>query len=388
MNTEKIYYSDCHARQCVATVLSCTEAGDGWMVALDRTVFYPEGGGQPCDLGTLGQAKVLDVQESNGCVLHRCDQPLEVGSTVHGEIDYRRRLGLMQQHTADHLVSGLVYQRFGFHNVGFHMGAEGVTIDYDGVIPPEALKEIEQTANELVWQNLPIRSRYPAPEALATIPYRSKKALDWPVRLVEIPGIDICACCGVHVASTGEVGVIKILSCVGFHQGVRLLLVAGQSAWSYLTGVFEQNRLVSQCFSAKPLETGAAAQRMRQVLEAEKYRAIGLERRLFDSIALRYAGQQNVLHFEPDLDGSGLRQLADRIADGISGTAAVFSGHSGQYSFALVSRSQDLRPLCRAMNQVLSGRGGGKPGFQQGSVGAEAPQIKAFFAAWEEITHD
>lgn len=380
MNTEMLYYSDCHLDSCEAKVLTCTPCDRGWLVVLDRTVFYPEGGGQPCDLGTLGDAQVLDVQESTGTVTHLCDRELTPGTTVTAKIDYLRRRQLMQQHSADHLVSGLIYRQFGFHNVGFHMGAEGVTIDFDGIIPADALAQIEQQANELIWQNLPIRSWYPPEEELPAIPYRSKKALDWPVRLVEIPGIDICACCGVHVASTGEIGVIKILSCVRFHQGVRVLMAAGQGAWEQLRSVFEQNRQVSQCFSAKPLETGAAAQRAAQALEAEKYRSTGLERRLFDSIAARYAGQSNVLHFEPELDGTGVRTLADKIADGISGTAAVFSGSDGRFSYALVSRTVDLRQLCKDMNGALSGRGGGKPGFQQGSVAADQEAISAFFA--------
>lgn len=380
MKTRLLYYEDCHLTRCAARVLSCVQIEAGWEVTLDQTVFYPEGGGQPCDLGALGDARVLDVQERAGEVVHLCDRPLEPDACVEAEIDENRRFGLMQQHTADHLVSGLIFRRFGLHNVGFHMGADGVTIDFDGEISLQALEEVEREANRLIWKNLPVLAWYPTPEELKTLAYRSKKALEWPVRVVRIPDVDLCACCGVHVATTGEIGVIKLLSCVRFHQGVRILMLAGQGAWAYLNAVLEQNRVVSRTFSAKPLETGAAAQRMSQALEAEKYRAVGLERRLLDSIAKGYAGQHNVLHFEPDLDGAGLRQLADGIAAEISGVCAVFSGSGERYSYALASRSQDLRALCQSVNQTLSGRGGGKPSFQQGFVASPQREIQAFFA--------
>ncbi len=387
MKTKPLYYEDCHMDRCAAVVQSCIPQGTHWEITLDQTVFYPEGGGQPCDLGSLGSARVLDVQERAGQVIHLCDQPLEEGATVEAVIDYPRRFGFMQQHTADHLLSGLIFQRFGFHNVGFHMGADGVTIDFDGEIPPQTLLELELEVNQLIWKNLPVSGWYPMPQELAQLSYRSKKALDWPVRVVRIPGIDLCACCGVHVANTGEIGVIKIISCVRFHQGCRILMLAGREAYVYLNAVFQQNRSVSQAFSAKPLETGAAAERMCQTLEAERYRNTGLERRLFHCIAKGYSGQKNVLHFEPELSGDGLRQLADSIATEISGTAAVFSQSDSHYGYALVSRSEDLRELCRAANQALCGRGGGKPGFQQGRVAAEQKQIQAFFETqWGELS--
>ena len=380
MEVEKLYYEDCHIVGFLAMVTGCAESKGGWQVTLDSTAFYPEGGGQPCDLGTLGDAKVLDVREREGQILHLCDKPLAVGQKVKGRIDWERRFDFMQQHTGEHIVSGLIFSAYGFRNVGFHMGADTVTIDFDGVIPAEALAEIEAQANRVVWENWEIECWYPKPEALEELPHRSKKALQWPVRIVEIPDVDRCACCGVHVAATGEVGLIKLLSCVRFRQGVRIEMVCGGRALKLLSQVYEQNRQVSQAFSAKMLETGAAARRMNEQLAAEKYRCAGLEKQIFNAIAAGYAGKGNVVHFEQGLTGTALRELADRIAQRCDGVAAALSGEDGTgYNLCLVSKCGDVSQTGQQIFKALDGRGGGKAGFFQGTVRATREQIQTYF---------
>lgn len=380
MEVHKLYYEDCHQKEFVATVTDCRETPKGFLITLDRTAFYPEGGGQACDLGFLDTAAVLDVQEKDETIVHLCDKPLSVGCQVRGVIDWQHRFDLMQQHTGEHIVSGIIHAMFGCHNVGFHVGADVVTIDFDAVIPAEALEQIEQRANQAVFENLPVLCRYPSAEELAQLSYRTKRALAWPVRIVEIPGIDTCACCGVHTAFTGEVGMIKLLSCVKFHQGVRMEMVCGARAVSLLSQVFEQNRLVSQAFSAKILETGVAAQRMNETLAAEKFRAVALEKKLFDKIAESYVNQGDVICFFDDLSSAAVRELAERIAQCCGGTAAVFSGDdTAGYSACLVNKNDSVAELGREMNETLNGRGGGKPGFFQGSVKAARDDILNFF---------
>lgn len=384
MQTQKLYYEDCCQKEFSATVLSCREAEGGWEITLDQTAFYPEGGGQPYDLGTLDGIAVLSVREKDDEILHLCEKPLTPGSQVKGNIDWQRRLDLMQQHTGEHIVSGIINRRFGYHNVGFHMGAEVVTIDFDGMIGPEALQEIETEANRAVWENIPVKCWYPTREELPSVGYRSKKELPWPVRVVEVPGYDICACCGVHTASTGQIGLIKLLSCVKFHQGVRIEMVCGGRALSYLHKICEQNKLVSQAFSAKPLETGAAAMRMNEMLAAEKFRAAGLQKQVFAGIAAGYAGKKNVLHFAPELTPGEVRELADLIAQCCTGANVVCAGcdESG-YSLCIASRDTDVRSLGKEAFAALSGRGGGKEGAVQGSVKATKAQIKVFFETAE-----
>ena len=383
METRKLYYEDSHLQTFNARVLACGQVKKGWEVILSATAFYPEGGGQASDLGALGAAKVLDVREKGEEVVHLCDTPLEVGADVEGSIDYSRRFHLMQQHSGEHIVSGIINRRYGYHNVGFHMGAEGMVIDFDGVIPGDDLPDIELEANRAVWANLSIRCWYPGPEELQGVPYRTKKALPWPVRIVEIPGIDACACCGTHVKATGEIGLIKLFSAMGCRGGTRIEMACGDQAYEMMNLAFRQNRLVSQAFSAKWQETGAAAARMNEALEAEKAAKNGLWKRIFDGIAESYVNCGDVLHFEEGLDSVQVRELADAVAQTCGGTAAVFSGSDeGGYGYAMVTRQGDIRTFGKEMTAALHGRGGGKPNFQQGRVAAQKEEIKAFFAGY------
>lgn len=382
METRKLYYEDCHLRQFTATVTGCTETEKGWEIVLDQTAFYPEGGGQACDLGTICHCQVLDVQEQGEQVVHLCDAPLSVGQTVECEIDWTRRFDLMQQHTGEHLLSGLIHHRFGYSNSGFHVGAEVMEVDFDGPIPPDALWELEQQANALVWANLPVNCYYPSPEELPNVSYRTKRVLPWPVRIVDIPGADTCACCGIHVKSTGEVGLIKIISCVKFHSGVRLEMVCGNRAYQYISRIFMQNREISQLLSAQMTETAPAVQKLQQAFSAEKFRASGLEKQVFAAIAQTYQQSKNPVHFEPGLTGGGVRELADRIANVCSGVAAVFSGNDDDgYHLCLVSRSIPVKELGAKAVQVLNGRGGGRDFAFQGTVKATQAQIETFFRA-------
>lgn len=376
----KLYYEDCMLREFTAVVTGCEKAENGWRVTLDATAFYPEGGGQACDLGTLEGVGVTDVREEGEQVVHLCDAPLEAGKTVTGIIDWQRRFDLMQQHTGEHILSGLINGKFGWHNVGFHVGKDVMEVDFDGPISAEEVQLLEEQANRAIWENLPIRCFVPDEEALEKTVYRSKRRLPWPVRIVQVPGIDSCACCGVHTATTGQVGLIKILSCTKFHSGVRLEMVCGSRAYRYTAAVFEQNRQISQLLSAKPLETAQAVAKLSQAFGEEKLRAANLQKQVFDSIAEGYVNQENVVHFASRLSGGDLRQLTEKIAGKCRGFAAVFSGEDGAYSYCLGCPGGDLRQLGKDLNQTLRGRGGGKPDFQQGSVAADRQAILDFFA--------
>ena len=379
--TRKLYYEDCHMSRFQAQVTGCEKWEKGYEIRLDATAFYPEGGGQACDLGTLNGVQVLDVREREEEILHLCEAPLEVGSTVEGIIDYDRRFDLMQQHTGEHIVSGIINRRYGFHNVGFHMGSAMIEIDFDGVVPAEDLRSIEQEANSALWQNLPVQCWYPSEEELPHVFYRTKRALPWPVRIVQVPEFDSCACCGVHVARTGEVGLIKLFSVVPLRGGCRIEMSCGARAMKLLNQAFDQNRLVSQAFSAQWFETGEAARKMNEALSGEKFRMAQLQKRIFEMIAEDYVNFENVVHFEQDLDSAQVRMLADAIAQRCDGTVAVFSGTEEEgYAYAMVDHKNDLRTFGKEMTAALNGRGGGKPNFQQGRVAAKRQEIEAFFA--------
>ena len=381
METNKLFYVNPHLSRFSARVLSCEETEKGFEVILEETAFYPEGGGQAADTGILGGVRVSDVRERGEAIVHFCDGSLTAGDTVEGIIDYDLRFDRMQQHTGEHIVSGLINAQWGWHNTGFHMGTESTTIDFDGVIPAEELPVIEALANEAVWKNLAVNCWVPSPEELPSVTYRTKRALPWPVRIVQVPGYDSCACCGTHVTHTGEVGLIKLFSAVPFRGGTRIEMACGKRALTILNNAYEQNRQVSQAFSAKIQETGEAARKMNEVLAAQKYRISGLEKQIFAGIAISYTGKGDVLHFEEGIDNVAVRELADAIAEQCGGTAAVFSGSDeAGYAFCLVTRTGDLRQQVKDMTKALNGRGGGKPICQQGRVQAAKAEIESFFS--------
>ena len=380
MSTRKLYYEDSHLREFTARVLSCEKTDKGFEILLDATAFYPEGGGQGADTGLLSGVRVLDTRERGEEIVHLCDGALEIGGTVEGRIDWEARFSRMQQHSGEHIVSGILHRRYGVSNTGFHMGKERTVIDFDGCIPPEALAEIEEEANRAVYRDLAVRCWYPSPEELPGVAYRSKKALPWPVRIVEIPGFDCCACCGTHVKNTGEIGLIKLFSAIPFRGGTRMEMACGGLALSYLNQVLSSGTQAGHVFSVPPEQVGAAAERFSQQLADQKYRIVELQRRLFASIARDCFGKGNVLLFEENLDSTGLRELCDAVADKCGGRAAVFSGRDGKgYGYCLAVRDGDLRAFGKEMNTALQGRGGGKPNFLQGSVNAKKAEIEAFF---------
>ncbi len=375
METRKLYYEDCHRREFTARVLSCREAGGRYAVTLDGTAFYPVGGGQGADTGVLGQARVVDCREEAGEILHICDQPLEPGEVVDGKIDWEPRFIRMQQHTGEHILSGLLFSRYGCHNSGFHMNLERMQVDFDYPIPQEELAEIEFMANQVIWKNLPVKCGVPEPEALAKLQYRTKRALPWPVRIVEIPGVDRCACCGVHVASTGEVGLLKIYSMIPFRDGVRLEMACGKPAYRYLDRIYRENQAVSRLLSVPVTDTAQGAEGILARLEGEKSRAASLERELFSRIAEASSGRGDVLILRENMTPDGIRLLADALAASCGGTAAVISGQR----WCLASREGDLKSLDDEMKKSLNARGGGKPNFRQGSLQAGREEIEEFF---------
>ena len=376
MKTNKLFYADTSLKEFSALVVDCFEGKQGFEVELDQTAFYPEGGGQAADKGTLGGIEVLHVHEDGDRVLHRLEKPLTVGETVEGIVDYDRRFDLMQQHSGEHIVSGIINARYGHHNVGFHMGWDSITIDFDGPIPAEDLAEIERLANEAVYKNVPLHIWTPSPEELPDVFYRTKRALPWPVRIVQVPGYDSCACCGLHVARTGEIGLIKLFSLVKFRQGVRIEMLCGKRAFDFLSRSHEQNRQVSGAFSAKILETGEAARKMNELLESQKRRIAELEQQIFRSVADRCQGRGDVLLIRENLDSVGVRKLADLVAERCGGTAAVFSETAdGGFSYCLIRKNGDLRSFNKELTAALNGRGGGKPECQMGTVRCDRESI-------------
>ena len=380
METTKLYYEDPFLQGFTAAVTSCEEGKGGYLVTLDRTAFYPEGGGQPYDTGVLGEAKVLEVHDKNGVITHLCNKPLAVGASVEGKIDWARRFDHMQQHSGEHICSGLICERFRCDNVGFHMGTDIVTIDFNADISWEELMEIEEAANRYICEDHPIDIRFYRGAELDKVEYRSKKPLEGDVRIVSFPGADCCACCGTHVVRSGQVGLVKFLSVQKFRDGVRIELLSGKRAHRYLSECWAQDVRIAQALSVKPNASFAGVERVLAELSALKQRCAKLEESVFAQTAAQYEGKGDVLLFEDEMSGDSLRKLCDAVTNHCGGRCAVFAGADGAYKYAIGHAGGELRDFTKKMNAALSGRGGGKPNFVQGSVGCDRAAIEAFFA--------
>lgn len=380
IETRRIYYEDAYQKEFDAVVLECREMKNGYQILLDQSAFYPEGGGQPADQGFLGEIEVFDVHEKAEELLHYTRQPIEVGTKVHGKIDWNRRFDLMQQHSGEHMVSGLIHEKYGYENVGFHLGSDVITIDLSGPLTAEEVAEIEWMANLKVWENTEVQIEYPSEEELKQIPYRSKKELTGKVRIVTFPGSDICACCGTHVARTGEVGMIKLLSVVKFHEGVRIEMICGGRVLHYLNQVDAQNHSISVRLSAKPDKTAEAVNRLYEENNKLKVSVSRMEEESFAIEAQKHSGEGNCLLFKAGLEADSVRKLADAVMQSCGGRCALFSDNGdGTYKYAIGEQNGDLRSLTKEMNGALNGRGGGKPFFVQGSVSASENEIRTFF---------
>ena len=379
----ELFYQQPYVKEFDAVVTGCVQGKNGWEVTLDHTAFYPEGGGQLADGGKLGDATVSDTRHKDGHIVHFCDKPLEVGSTVHGILDWTRRFDHMQAHSGEHIVSGLIHKKYGYDNVGFHMAADKVTVDFDGIISEEQLAELEREANEAIWANTPVSVAFPSAEELAALEYRSKKELSGEVRIVTFPGVDVCACCGTHVMRTGEVGQIKFLSMSHYKGGVRIEMLCGRLAMEDAAKKNEQQRELCQMFSAKPYELVDAVKKYVTESEAKDARVAELTQRYFDGKLEAHAAFDGlVMEFEDGFKTSEMRKYCDAlVTGGKARVAACFSpaeanGKTG-FSYVMCSRACDMREASKALNKQLNGRGGGDPTLVQGSFFAPRAEIEA-----------
>lgn len=380
--TKKLYDEDSHLSVFTARVLTCTPAGEGrWAVLLDQTAFFPEGGGQLPDQGTLDGVQVLDVQETEGGILHTTDGPLTEGTEVTGRLDWPLRFRRMQCHSGEHVISGVAHSLYGCTNVGFHMGENEIILDFDKELTQEQIDTLEETANRIIWSNRPITAEYPDPAVLKDLDYRSKLDLTENVRIVTIPGCDVCACCAPHVNFTGEIGMVKLLSSMRHRGGIRIWMAAGEMAWQDYRTKQDNVAAISAALSVKQHETAQGVARMKAELEAvsqslkETKMALAAEK---CKALPETAG--NLVLFEEDLDSQSMRTLVNAGMDRCGGICALFVGRDGQYRHVMGSKTVDLRAQSKAIHQALGGKGGGQPTMIQGSVTATRAEIEAYFA--------
>ena len=376
--TEKLFYEDSHLKEFDAVVLSCQPEGDRYKAVLSRTAFFPEGGGQYADTGYIDGVKVLDVHERDNVVYHYTESPLEEGKTVHGKINWEERFEKMQQHTGEHIISGIVHETFGYNNVGFHLGSDYCTMDFDGPLTKEQLKEIEKRANGAVFENLDIEVGYPSKEELKTLDYRSKIEIEGQVRIVTVPGYDVCACCAPHVKKTGEIGLIKLVNMANYKGGERITMLCGCRALRDYDRKEESVRAVSALLCAKENEISHAVEHMKAEVGALKGEKASLENRLLAYKAQEVEISEGVTAvFDSELSGNAPRELMNCLLNRGATISAVFAGNDKDgYRYVIGSRSEDVRALCKRLNQAFLGRGGGKSEMVQGTLSGRQEEIE------------
>ncbi|MBP3371403.1 MAG: alanyl-tRNA editing protein [Clostridia bacterium] len=378
--TVRLYEDDGMLRSMQAQVLSCEKTEGGYAVVLDQTVFFPEGGGQNADCGTIDGIPVLDVQLSGDTVIHTLESPLEVGKTVTGELDWNIRFARMQSHSGEHILSGTLHNLYGVNNVGFHMGSEDVTLDVDAPLSRAQLIEAEQRANAVIARDAVIRAWYPDAEELANLPYRSKKQIDAALRIVEVEGTDRCACCAPHVHTAGQVGIVKILDAIHYKGGMRLHILCGLEAVADYEKKYQAVSACATALSVKQEELFTAVSRLQEEngrMNAQirgMYRAMG--KMLADTVQ---ATDGNVCVFASALDNEGMREFVNTVMPRCGGVCAIFAGENGNYRYVIGSENVPLRAFVKDMNAALNGRGGGKDSLVQGTVAANEEAIRAYF---------
>lgn len=377
--TIRLFDHDSYIQAFDATVLRCEQQGERYAVVLDATAFFPEEGGQTADTGTLEGVKVLDAQECDGVITHYTEAPLPIGATVHGQLDFEARYLKMQIHSGEHIVSGLMHRKYGYNNVGFHLGGE-ITMDFDGELTREQLNEIEDQANRIIYANVEIRAEYPSLEVLKKTEYRSKLDLSENVRLVTIGEYDTCACCAPHVSRTGEIGLIKLLDAIRYKGGMRIHFLAGSAALMHYRKTWSDVATLSSMLSVPQSDVVLGVQRRDAEIEKRGATIASLRRQLLDyKIAALEQTDGTLCIFTDDPDMLSLRLLVNAGMDKCTGICAAFSGDDANgYRYIIGASTVDLKVLSKQINTALAGKGGGSAQMIQGSCTAKESEIRAY----------
>lgn len=376
----RLYEKDAYQTTFLGKVLSCEKDGKRWKVLLDQSCFYPEGGGQPSDTGVIADARVLDVQEQNGEVVHWIDRPLEVGRQVEGKIDWERRFYFMQNHTGEHLVSGIIHKKYGYENVGFHMNEEMVTIDVGGVLTQEQCDEIEREVNEELQKGRKIEIFYPSREELENIAYRSKKEIEGQVRIVRIPECDTCACCGSHVKNTLEIGIIKLLTVQHYKNGVRITMLCGKKAFEDYEKKHKSVMEISRMLSAKTEKTADAVERLKEENQCLKQKVGQLKQLLWEAKAAAILEEQKeIFVYDENLEPGDLRHMLNALIKKRDSVMVLSPGKNSIFHYAAASKTMDSRAISKRFAQQFGAKGGGSGEMVQGTIGAEISDIEREF---------
>lgn len=377
--TEKLYYINAYIKEFSAKVISSIMNDKGCVTVLDKTAFFPKEGGQDADRGYINDVRVIDVYELDGVIYHVTESVIS-SSEVNCRVDFEERFEKMQLHTAEHILCGLIHKKYGYENVGFHLGEDFVTFDVDGVLTKSQIYEIESLANEVVFSNQKISTWFPLKEELSSIEYRSKLDLTEDVRLVKIGDVDICACCAPHVGYTGEIGIIKILDFMKHRNGTRITMTAGRRALLDYREKEENVMKISAMLSAPKNEIATELERymddveqLRQELKRQKL--IEAER-MADSFE---ASEGNNVIVLKDYNAEQVRAFANVLKNKTDGLVVCLTGSEGNYKYLIMTKNKDLSRDAKDFNTALRGRGGGRGEMISGTFNSTYSEIAEYF---------
>ena len=382
MKTEALYDRNAFTKDFVGKVISCEEVKlkdkTAYKVVLNQTAFFPEQGGQTSDIGTLDEAKVMDVQIEDEVIYHYCTSGFLIGEEVHGVIDWEHRFNNMQQHTGEHIFTGIAHNTYGADNVGFHLSDNTVTLDLNIELSDEQVDYIEKRANEIIAADVAVKAYYPNQELLGAINYRSKKEIAGAVRLVEIEGVDLCACCAPHVKSTGQVGMLKVVSFGKYKGGTRVYILCGLRA---LTDYNRRMKLLEQSYQLLNCKDDELPEKIAGLIEDNKqlkYRISDIKSgMLTNQIETISPDLTDVTIFMEDLDAKTMRDGVNALVEKHEGLCAIFSGNDEDgYNFVIGSRTRDCATIATGLRELLGAKGGGSKQMAQGNVAATRNQIE------------
>lgn len=378
--TKKFYDIDSHLTEFEATVIDSYPSLDGFVTVLDQTAFFPEGGGQASDIGFIEDAKVYDVQIKDEIIYHYTTKQFDKGQKVKGEIDFARRFDFMQQHSGEHIVSGVAHSLYGCENVGFHLGEDIVTLDFDKPLTKEQILKIEQLANAAVFKNVKFNTYYPDENTLSTLNYRSKKELLGAIRIVEIEDTDMCACCAPHVKEAAEIGIIKLLDSEKLRGGVRIEMKCGKRALQDYNQKYDNVRKISGALAVKQNEVAEGVDRLLDTISDLKFKITGLKKQAIESKVFAFENKaEKTCVFESDFEIKELQIYADALFKTYGGIRAVFSQSDNGFSFAICGEATALDEFFKDFKAKFTVKGGGRNGMVQGTICANKENIQKFF---------
>lgn len=383
--TIKLYDQDAYQTEFDAEVVSCEKmeknGETSYQVILNQTLFFPEEGGQSADQGFLGDSAVLDVQIKKNVITHTLTAPLQPGEKVHGNVDWKHRFSNMQQHTGEHIFSGIVHKKYGYDNVGFHLSDQIVTMDFSGKLTEDQIAEIEQEVNEAIIKNIETVVSFPSKEELKTMEYRSKIEIEGQVRIVTVPGYDQCACCAPHVKKTGEIGMLKVTGLQNYKSGVRISILCGFRALEDYRSKTAQISRMSVMFSVKPEQVADTVEKLKTDSGKIKQELSSARQELLlQKIAHIPESQESLCLFEKDADQGAMRAVVNAWTKKHAGICGVFVGtdETGYRYIAGIAKG-DARILGNQLKEKFQARGGGSAEMIQGSLSATAAEIKDLF---------